>query len=354
MKTVLFKGASDAMICTLVDYCKARRLDPLKKPFHIVKVYDQDEGRMVESIWPSIGELRTTAMRTGEYAGKSEIIFGPDVTKSLGGQNFEFPEWAQCTVYRMVKGQRVEFAGSRVYWLETYASKKGGGPNSMWAKRSRGQLAKCAEAEALRSAFPEESGSDPTAEEMEGQSIGSRNARDVTPPTIADRARAAAVPPADVMIVDPDGEERAVLPGEIANLVAGWCATCTAEELLCLVENNPDFDFIKVSVETELDVRSARERAKANPAALKTTAIGDDPLRIIADGKGLKEAIAILENAMRAADAGRADELLDAYRVKFASRPDLLDSLQGIVAEKIEDEFAADAVEPIKLGGDEA
>jgi hypothetical protein len=40
----------------------------------------------------------------------------------------------------------------------------------MWLKRSRGQLAKCAEAQALRKAFPEV-GAQPTAEEMEGKII---------------------------------------------------------------------------------------------------------------------------------------------------------------------------------------
>jgi phage recombination protein Bet len=181
MSTVLFKGASPEMICTLVDYCKARKLDPLKRPFHIVQVYDMDSRGYVESIWPGIGELRTTAMRTGNYAGKSEIEFGPDKTRKWGDVELTFPEWAQCKVFRIVGGHRVEFAGSKVYWLEAYASKKGGVPNAMWAKRPRGQLAKCAEAEALRSAFPEELGHEVTADEMDGQRIGFDRAKDVTP-----------------------------------------------------------------------------------------------------------------------------------------------------------------------------
>jgi len=42
-------------------------------------------------------------------------------------------------------------------------------PNTMWQKRPYGQLAKCAEAQALRKAFPEIVSQHPTAEEMEGK-----------------------------------------------------------------------------------------------------------------------------------------------------------------------------------------
>ena len=48
----------------------------------------------------------------------------------------------------------------------------------MWLKRPFGQLAKCAEAQALRKAFPEIITQQPTAEEMEGKFI---EEKDVTP-----------------------------------------------------------------------------------------------------------------------------------------------------------------------------
>lgn len=151
--------STDSVILAL-SYCRARKLDPFKRNVHIVPIYNKDLRCMVDSVWPGIGELRTTAFRTGLYAGRSDTKFGPDMTKKVGQVEVTFPEWAQVTVFRMVGDQRVEFCGPRVYWLETYAVKgrNDDSPNQMWADRPRGQIDKCAEAAALRSAFPEEIG----------------------------------------------------------------------------------------------------------------------------------------------------------------------------------------------------
>lgn len=172
-----------------LDYCKRRKLDPFKHPVHIVPIWnsqagDEGKGAMVETIWPGINELRTTAIRTGQYAGMDVPVFGPEqrerfagkIKKWKNGQAFweevtadvEYPEWCQITVYRTLGGNRVPFPGPRVYWLETYARLRNDCevPNSMWEKRANGQLEKCAEAAALRRAFPEELGSDYSIDEI--------------------------------------------------------------------------------------------------------------------------------------------------------------------------------------------
>lgn len=132
-----------------LSYCRARKLDPFKRNVHIVPIWSKDMQAMVDTIWPGIGELRTTAFRTGEYAGRAATEYGPDVTQKVGVLEITFPQWAQTTVWRMIKGQRVEFVGPRVYWLETYAtrSRNDKSPNEMWANRPRGQIDKCFDAD---------------------------------------------------------------------------------------------------------------------------------------------------------------------------------------------------------------
>ena len=166
-----------------VRYCQARKLDIMRRPVHVVPMWSKALGREVETVWPGIAEVQTTAARTGQWAGMDAPRFGPDKTRTFRGrvrgedgwQEIEvtvtFPAWCEVTVYRVVQGTRCPFTET-VWWEETY-SRAGGArsevPTDMWVKRPHGQLLKCAKAASLRAAFPEEA--DYTAEEMEGKVI---------------------------------------------------------------------------------------------------------------------------------------------------------------------------------------
>jgi phage recombination protein Bet len=195
----IFPNAKTVEAVTMaLSYCRARNLDIYKKPVHVVPMWSSALNKMVETVWPGIAEIRTTAARTGEYAGIDEVVFGPMVERTFRGttgkgqyeqqieKTVRFPEWASVVVYRWVKGQKASFH-TKVFWEETYASVgKSEVPNDMWAKRTRGQLDKCVEAAALRKAFPEEVGSLYAAEEMEGRvidhEVGDKPAAAPTPP----------------------------------------------------------------------------------------------------------------------------------------------------------------------------
>lgn len=184
---------TDAVVLAL-SYCKARKLDPFKRVVHIVPVWDNEKRGYVETVWPGIAEHRTTAFRTKQYAGAEAAQFGPTVEKNFKGMmkgdrpveaTVKFPEWAQLTVFRMIDGQRVPMPGPRVYWLETY-SRMGRTevPNDRWQRAPFQMIEKCAEAAALRRAFPEELGDEQTVEEAGALYRGAAegdDAKDVTP-----------------------------------------------------------------------------------------------------------------------------------------------------------------------------
>lgn len=182
-------------ICLALSYCKSRNLDIMKRPIHIVPIsvksgMDERTGKYiykeVESVWPGICEIRITASRTNQYAGKDAAEFGPDITKTFqhiddrndavkGEKVVTFPEWCRVTVYKLVQGVRCAFVGPKVFWEESYSTESRFSqiPNEMWCDRRSGQLEKCAEAASLRAAFPEELGNEYVAEEMAGKVIDS-------------------------------------------------------------------------------------------------------------------------------------------------------------------------------------
>lgn len=170
----LYPGASVPNIKMVLDYCRAAKLDPMQKPVHIVPMWDRNIGAMRDVVMPGIGLYRIQAARSGRLAGISEPEFGPEIEREIGGQVCRYPDWCKVVVRReLPSGTIAEFTAIE-YWLENYAVKGGKeksvAPNAMWTKRPRGQLAKCAQAQALRMAFPE-IGAAPTAEEMEGKMI---------------------------------------------------------------------------------------------------------------------------------------------------------------------------------------
>lgn len=174
LATSLYPGASIGSIKMVLGYCKAAGLDPMQKPVHIVPMWDGKAGQMRDVVMPGIGLYRTQAARSGECAGVSEPEFGPDVTETIGGQALTYPAWCRVTVKRRLPtGEVVDF-NAKEFWKENYAVRGGKdksiAPNAMWTKRPYGQIAKCAEAQALRKAFPE-IGSEPTADEMVGKSL---------------------------------------------------------------------------------------------------------------------------------------------------------------------------------------
>lgn len=165
----LYPGAKAESVVMVFDYCAARKLDPLKKPCHIVpmRVKDQLSGDYIwrDVVMPGIYEYRTTANRTGEYMGHTPPTYGDEI-EAFG---VKAPLWCSLTVKRWnaAAKQIAEFPVT-IFFAEVVALKNGVA-NDRWTRAPRQMLTKCTEAAALREGFPDELGGEPTAEEMEGQ-----------------------------------------------------------------------------------------------------------------------------------------------------------------------------------------
>ena len=174
LQTSLYPGAAVDSIKMVLGYCRAAGLDPMQKPVHIVPMWDGKAKQMRDVVMPGVNLYRTQAARSGECAGVTEPEFGPDVKEKIGGQEITFPQWCRVTVSRRLPTGEIVHFTAREFWKENYAVKGGQeksiAPNAMWTKRPYGQIAKCAEAQALRKAFPEIA-SQPTADEMEGKQL---------------------------------------------------------------------------------------------------------------------------------------------------------------------------------------
>lgn len=175
LRNSLFPGAKDESILMAIDYCKAKGLDIMRKPVHIVPMYVKDSktgrGELRDTIMPGISLYRSMAMKTGAYAGLSEPEYGEEITETLSGVSVTYPKWCKITVRKVVQGNVCEYT-VKEFWKENYATAKRDSlaPNAMWKKRPHGQLAKVAESQALRKAFEGEIGiGQPTMEEMEGK-----------------------------------------------------------------------------------------------------------------------------------------------------------------------------------------
>jgi len=140
----------------LVTFClaaKARGLDPRKRQCY----YIQRGGRW--TFQTGIDGFSAIAARTGRDGGISAPIFRGHLAIDLANhQALDVPVEVEVVVYKLVGPQfqvRAAFTGV-AHWAE-YAPADMTAPGAtMWRKMPRRMLQKCATAQALRYAFPEE------------------------------------------------------------------------------------------------------------------------------------------------------------------------------------------------------
>lgn len=179
VRSVLAPDLNDQELQLFALVAQRSGLDPFAKQIYAVK----RAGRV--TFQTGIDGYRSVAERTGEYDGSDEPVFG----EMENGH----PSSATVTVYRWRNGRRVGQTAT-AYWSEFYP---GDGQGAMWKKMPRNQLAKCAEALAMRKAFPYVLADIYTPEEMDqaGPGDSAQLVEAAAKPTAAERiaARRAAI-----------------------------------------------------------------------------------------------------------------------------------------------------------------
>ena len=172
IKKTICVGATDDELKLFLHVAKTTGLDPFSRQIHAVK----RSGKL--TIQMGIDGYRLIAHRTGRCAG----ISLPEFTYKKGrdGRDLDQIDSASVTVKRIVAGNFCEFSAT-AFWDE-YAPKDSG---FMWRDRPKGQLSKCAEALALRKAFPAELSGLYTDEELHSEdSIAEEVEKSATRPSI--------------------------------------------------------------------------------------------------------------------------------------------------------------------------
>jgi phage recombination protein Bet len=166
-QTGIGEQVTRAELAAFLHLCQRTGLDPFARQIYLIGRWDKKAGREVFRPQTGIDGYRIVAQRTVERT-KQALGYEDSLWCGEDGQWTDVwlspdpPAAAKVTVLR--DGKRFPAIAR---WSEYVPLDRDGRPTGLWGKRNAAQLEKCAEALALRKAFPNDMAGVYTSEEME-------------------------------------------------------------------------------------------------------------------------------------------------------------------------------------------
>ncbi|MFD9950004.1 phage recombination protein Bet [Nonomuraea sp. NPDC059023] len=158
---------TNAELAGFLHLCQRRDLDPFLKQVYLIGRWDRRANRKVFTPQTGIDGFRVIARRAADksdidYEYEDTIWFDAEGTQHEVWLTPEPPVAAKVVVIR--NGKRFSGVARYAAYVDT---DKDGNPKNQWKSSPDGQIEKCAEAKALRRAFPEDLGGMYSDVEME-------------------------------------------------------------------------------------------------------------------------------------------------------------------------------------------